>query len=70
MDKKFIWTLFISSLLVPLLAFAVGVGSLQTRVDYLENNLKDHYVTNVELEKLNGGLRELKVILEHTPWYT
>ena len=65
-DLRLLITLFVTALLVPLLATAYGYGKLSNGVESIEKN----YATKLELEKLNGDIKGIKIILQNTPWYT
>jgi hypothetical protein len=66
---KFIISLFLTSLFVPLLLASYWYGRLSDHVDSMQIDLQRNYATKLELEKLNGNISNIKVILEHAPWY-
>lgn len=63
---KLVITLFMGSLLIPLLVFAAGYGALSKEV---EKN-KEIYATKVEVEQLRGDIKLVRLYLENSPWIT
>jgi hypothetical protein len=63
---KFILSLFLTSLLVPLLAAAIGYGSLLGKMESIEKI----YATEVELEYLRGDVKVIRSIIENSSLVT
>jgi hypothetical protein len=61
-DLRLLITLFVTALLVPLLATAYSYGSLSERVR--------SSATKTEVERLRGDIGSILIILQNSPYYT